>query len=123
MTVPPGHVMSSVDLPMSAPPQTVQGPFTTAQRDAMLRGRSGGTHLGPHHRHQLPTGSGGVIDEIPGHGHPSGNQHTTGQRHPSGSIFNNTPGGNTQRAAEIREHWREKGARLVEVSPGVWYEL
>ena len=40
------------------------------QRAAFLRGESAGTHLAPHHRHQLSVEqSGGIIDELPGPGH------------------------------------------------------
>ena len=74
-----------------------------------------------HHRHQIPVRDGGVIDEIPGPGHPSGNQHTASfpSRHPAKSIFNSEPNGNVLRANEIAKSWRDKGNRLIEVKPGV----
>lgn len=46
----------------------------------------------------------------------------TPNRHPATSIFNSEEGGNVLRAAEIKEHWINKGERLIEVSPGVWID-
>jgi RHS repeat-associated protein len=122
--IPEGHVMSPRDPAMSAPPIVQRGPFTTAQRDAFLAGNSGGTRLAPHHRHQIPTTHGGVIDELPGPGHPAGNVHTAGSpsRHPSPSIFKSLEGGEALRASEIQAHWQAKGQRLVEVETGVWID-
>lgn len=68
--IPEGHVMSPRDLPLSARPRVKSGPFTTQQRARFLRGKSAGTKLSPHHRHQIPTSHGGVIDELPEPGHP-----------------------------------------------------
>lgn len=123
--IPDGHIMSSRDPSFSAKPITEAGPYTSAQRDAFLAGNSAGTKLAPHHRHQIPVRDGGVIDELPGPGHPSGNQHTAGSpsRHPAKSIFNSEPGGNALRADEITQHWIDKGNRLIEVEPGVWIDL
>lgn len=120
--VPEGHKMSPRDPDFSEPPIYEKGPFTTKQREEFIKGNSGGTKLSPHHRHQIPTTHGGVIDEIPGPGHPSGNKHTAGtpNRHPNKSIFNDMEGGNSLRQKEIREHWKNKGNRLIEVKPGVW---
>lgn len=114
--------MSPRDPDFSAKPIIETGPYTSAQRDEFLAGNSAGTKLGPHHRHQIPVRDGGIIDEIPGPGHPSGNQHTAGtpSRHPATSIFNSEEGGNVLRATEIREHWINKGKRLIEISPEVW---
>jgi RHS repeat-associated protein len=122
--IPEGHVMSPSDPAMSAPPIYEAGPFTTAERADMLSGESGGTRLSPHHRHQLPTTWGGVIDELPGPGHPTGNTHTKGtpSRHPSASIFNSMEGGKTLRQSEISSHWNGKGLRLIEVEPDVWVD-
>jgi hypothetical protein len=116
--------MSPRDPAFSAAPIVERGPFTTAQRQAFLRGESGGTHLSPHHRHQIPTSHGGVIDELPGPAHPAGNTHTGGSpsRHPSSSVFNSMEGGAALRQSEISAHWQAKGARLVEVEPGVWID-
>ena len=99
-------------------------PYTASQREAFLKGTSAETKLAPHHRHQIPVRDGGVIDEIPGPGHPSGNLHTAGtpNRHPAKSIFNSEPNGNLLRANEISEHWLEKRNRLVEVEPGIWID-
>lgn len=114
----PGHIMSPLDPPFTEPPIVVQGPFTTDQKNGMAQGNSGGTNLAPHHRHQIPVRDGGIIDELPGPGHPAGNQHTTGNRHPAPSIFNREPGGNNLRAREISAHWKAKADRLVETKPG-----
>jgi RHS repeat-associated protein len=122
----PEHTLSPRDLPIGNPPRVARGPFTTAERNALLRGTGGDTKLAPHHRHQVPTSRGGVIDEIPGPGHPQGNLHTAGSpsRHPSSSIFRNTKGGEALRKSEIRAHWKAKGARLVETEPGsgIWFD-
>ena len=114
--------MSPRDLPLDAPPIVAQGPFTTSQRAAMLRGQSGKTKLSPHHRHQIPTRDGGVIDEIPGPGHPAGNQHTAGSpsRHPGPSVFSRMPGrtGDNLRAGEIRDPGELKEEDLWKLTPG-----
>ena len=122
--IPEGHKMSPRDPDFSAKPITEEGPYTSAQRESFLKGKSGDTKLAPHHRHQIPVRDGGVIDELPGPGHPSGNQHTAGSpnRHPAKSIFNSEPGGNTLRANEISQSWIDKGNRLIEVEPGVWID-
>ncbi|QDT78595.1 hypothetical protein Mal35_20440 [Gimesia maris] len=122
--IPEGHIMSPRDPAMSAAPIVERGPFTAAQRDAMLQGGSGGTRLSPHHRHQIPTTHGGVIDELPGPGHPAGNVHTAGSpsRHPSPSVFNSLEGGNALRSSEIRGHWQAKAQRMIEVESGVWID-
>jgi len=124
VNIPDGHIMSPRDPNFSAKPIIEEGPYTSAQRDAFLAGNSAGTKLAPHHRHQIPVRDGGVIDEIPGPGHPSGNQHTAGtpSRHPAGSVFNKEPGGNALRANEIKQHWKNKGQRLIERKPGVWID-
>ena len=116
--------MSPRDPDFMAKPIIEEGPYTSAQRDAFLAGNSAGTKLAPHHRHQIPVRDGGVIDEIPGPGHPSGNQHTAGtpSRHPAESIFNMEPGGNVLRANEIKQHWKNKGERLIERRPDVWID-
>jgi hypothetical protein len=122
--LPEGHVLSPRDPALNAPPIYREGPFTATQREGFLSGNSGGTMLAPHHRHQLPLARGGVIDELPGPGHPEGNLHTGGtpSRHPNASIFNGMEGGDALRAAEIRSHWVTKGGRLIEVEPDVWID-
>ncbi len=122
--IPEGHVMSVRDPDMSAPPIVEAGPFTTAQRESFVAGQSAGTRLSPHHRHQIPTSQGGVIDEIPGPGHSAGNSHTAGtpSRHLNDSIFNSMEGGHALRIAEIRAHWQAKGQRLIEIEVGVWID-
>lgn len=122
--IPDGHIMSPRDPDFSAKPITEAGPYTLTQRDGFLAGNSAGTKLAPHHRHQIPVRDGGIIDEIPGPGHPKGNQHTGGtpNRHPAKSIFNSEEGGKALRAAEIKEHWINKGKRLKEILPGVWID-
>jgi hypothetical protein len=122
--VPEGHISSPRDLPLSEPPARVPGPFTTAERDAFLRGRAGTTRIAPHHRQQIPQRYGGVIDELPGPGHPAGNIHTAGSptRHPNPSLFRRMRGGESLRAREIVEHFRAKGRRLIQVGPNEWIE-
>jgi RHS repeat-associated protein len=122
VVVPLGHRMSAFDPPLPADPIIRRGPFTTAQRDAFLRGSPGDTHLAPHHRGQVPVEHGGVIDELPGPGSALGNVHTGQPRHVNPSTFNRMQRGGSLRSAETRIHWREKGARLVEVEPGVWID-
>ena len=75
--------MSPVDLAMDQKPIVMRGPFTKEQKEKFRKGTGAGLKISPHHRHQLPVSMGGVIDEIPGPGHPAGNQHTTGKRHPN----------------------------------------
>lgn len=120
--IPKGHVMSPRDPDFSEPPIVVKGPFSEIQRNDFLKGNSAETKLAPHHRHQIPVRDGGVIDELRGPGHPQGNEHTFGSpsRHPGKSVFNSEPGGNKLRNDEIKAHWRGKGARLVEINPGIW---
>ncbi|MBZ9617861.1 RHS repeat-associated core domain-containing protein [Clostridium estertheticum] len=122
--IPEGHRMSPRDPSISAEPIYKEGPFTSAQREAFLKGESGGTKLAPHHRHQLPVRDGGVIDELPGPGHPEGNIHTKGSpsRHPGKSIFNAEPKGNILRQSEIDTHWKSKGGRVIEKEPDKWYD-
>ncbi|MDF2522179.1 MAG: hypothetical protein K0R84_2807, partial [Clostridia bacterium] len=122
--IPEGHTMSPRDPDFSKPPIYREGPFTTTQRDQFLKGNSANTKLAPHHRHQIPVRDGGVIDELPGPGHPEGNMHTGGSpsRHPGKSIFNSEPGGNMLRQTEIEDYWTSKGKRLVESERGTWYD-
>lgn len=114
----PGHEWSPLDAAMNEPPIVDPGPFTAEQRQGFLGGNSGGTKLSPHHRHQLSVQvHGGVIDEIPGHGHPSGNQYTKAvdgvAGHKGASYFRNVEGGEALRDREIYAHRRAKGLRLV----------
>jgi hypothetical protein len=119
----PGHLGSPLDPPMSAAPILRRGPFTDAQRAGFLAGNDGGTLVTPHHRHQLSiNASGGIFDELPRYGHPEGNIHLTGPRHPGPSYFYNTPGGDALRDAEITVFFRAKGARLVQVGPDEWID-
>ncbi len=122
--IPDGHIMSSRDPDFSEPPIYREGPYTDAQRNAFLQGKSGDTKTAPHHRHQIPVRDGGVIDEIPGPGHPEGNQHTGGSpnRHPNSSIFNSESNGNRLRNSEIRAFWKTKGKRLIPDGRGGWIE-
>ena len=122
--IPDGHIMSSRDPDFSEPPIYREGPYTDAQRNAFLQGKSGDTKIAPHHRHQIPVRDGGVIDEIPGPGHPEGNQHTGGSpnRHPNSSIFNSESNGNRLRNSEIRAFWKAKGKRLIPDGRGGWID-
>ena len=122
--IPDGHIMSSRDPDFSEPPIYREGPYTDAQRNAFLQGKSGDTKTAPHHRHQIPVRDGGVIDEIPGPGHPEGNQHTGGSpnRHPNSSIFNSESNGNRLRNSEIRAFWKAKGKRLIPDGRGGWID-
>ena len=119
--IPDGHIMSSRDPDFSEPPIYREGPYTDAQRNAFLQGKSGDTKTAPHHRHQIPVRDGGVIDEI---GHPEGNQHTGGSpnRHPNSSIFNSESNGNRLRNSEIRAFWKAKGKRLIPDGRGGWID-
>ena len=122
--IPDGHIMSSRDPDFSEPPIYREGPYTDAQRNAFLQGKSGDTKTAPHHRHQIPVRDGGVIDEIPGPGHPEGNQHTGGSpnRHPNSSIFNSESNGNRLRNSEIRAFWKAKGKMLIPDGRGGWID-
>lgn len=126
VTIPAHHIMSPRDLPLSQKPIFAPGPFTTTQRNRFLKGTGAGLKISPHHRYQLPVSYGSVIDEIPGPGHPNGNQHTKGfpNRHPNKSIFNQSKAGKNLRHKEIRQHWIEKGKRLEERPPnsGKWFD-
>ena len=116
--------MSPRDPDFSEPPIYRRGPYTTDQRNKFLKGKPGESKVDPHHRHQIPIRDGGVMDELPGPGHPEGNQHTGGSpnRHMADSIFNAEKDGNKLRQKEIRQHWKDKGNRLIEVKPGVWID-
>lgn len=116
--------MSPRDPSFAEPPIFREDPFTTQQRNSFLKGNSGGTKLAPHHRNQIPVRDGGIIDEIPGPGHPEGDLHTGGSpsRHPSNSIFNSEQGGNILRQSEIKDFRKTKGGRLVEVKPAIWID-
>lgn len=124
--IPAHHIMSPRDLPLSQKPIFAPGPFTSAQKAGFLKGTGAGLKLSPHHRHQLPVSYGSVIDEIPGPGHPHGNQHTKGfpNRHPNKSIFNQSKAKKNLRRREIRQHWMAKGKRLEEKPPnsGKWFD-
>lgn len=103
--------MSPRDPDFSVKPIYEEGPFTSAQRESFLNGSPGDTHIAAHHRHQIPLRDGGVMDELRGPGHSLGNNHTKGtpSRHPSRSIFNAEPGGNTLRNSETSGNFKEKG--------------
>jgi hypothetical protein len=119
----PGHVGSPLDPPMSAPPIIQTGPFTDAQRAGFIAGTDAGLKLTPHHRHQLSIRhSGGVFDELPRHGHPQGNVHLEGNRHPGPSYFSSTPGGEALHKSEIRAYWVAKGRRLIRIGPDKWID-
>jgi len=113
IVVPDGHVASALDPDLDAPPIVERGPFTAAQRQAFMRGGPGDTGIAPHHRGQIPSTYGSVIDDLPGPSHPGGNQHTVAGRHPNPSIFNRAEGGRSLRSTENRAHYREKGKRLI----------
>lgn len=117
--------MSPRDPDFSEPPIFRRGPYTTQQKNQFFKGSSAGTKLAPHHRHQIPVRDDGVIDEIPGPGHPEGNQHTGGSpsRHPSSSIFNAELDGDALRQSEISASWKAKGERLVINKDGLWVDL
>ncbi|MBK7144295.1 MAG: RHS repeat-associated core domain-containing protein [Xanthomonadales bacterium] len=124
VVMPEGHQLSARDRSLDAPPIYREGPFTATDREAFLSGTAGATKLAPHHRHQLPTSYGGVIDELRGPGHPQGNEHTGGtpNRHPNPSIFRRAEGGESLRGREIRDQWTQKGERMIEIEPGVWVD-
>lgn len=114
---------------MSSPPIFDPGPFTDKQRNVFLKGKSGGTKIAPHHRHQIPVEThGSVIDDLRGPGHPDGNNHTALvdglNRHPGASYFRNIEGGDAQRSREIWRHFKSKGLRLEPhpTEPGKWVD-
>ena len=120
VTIPRGHRLSPIDPPVSQRPHVKNGPFSSTERQGFLGGNSGRTKLAPHHRHQLPVRHGGVIDELYGPNHPRGNNHTKGtpSRHPNRkTLF--SPG---ERARDIRNHWKDKGRRLIQGEDGSWYD-
>ncbi len=121
--VPEGHVFSPRDLPLNFPEQEIiAGPFSAAERDALLSGSPAG--FTAHHRGQIPVEFGGVIDELSTSAGRGGNVHLGGSptRHPSPSIFNRMQGGKALRGAETSASYVEKGQRLVEIRPGVWID-
>jgi len=122
--IPEGHQMSPRDPDFSEPPQLRFGPFTTDQRNAFVAGGPGDTHLEAHHRHQIPVADGGVIDELPGAGHPLGNVHRGGSptRHPARSVFNAMEGGKALNRTETSAHYNAKGLRLVQTGPDQWID-
>lgn len=46
--------MSPRDPDFSTKPKTEYGPYTTTQREEFLKGKSAGTKISQHHRHQIP---------------------------------------------------------------------
>ena len=120
--IPKDHVWPDQAAAFSAPPLMKAGPFTTAQREAFLKGKSGDTGIEMHHRQQIPIVHGGVMDELYGPAARAGNEHTIPGRHLAKSIFNRMVGGKAQRGAETRSAYKAKGLRLVEERPGEWYE-
>jgi hypothetical protein len=135
--IPKNHIMSLVDRSFKEPPIIRKGGrtdprgFTDAERNGFLRGNDGGTMVTPHHRHQIPVRDGGVIDELPRHGHPENNVHLSGSptRHPNDgkhgrnrSLFSGSEGRKLRRA-EIKKYFVDKGNRLVrDPGTGLWID-
>ncbi|MEC2077053.1 hypothetical protein [Metabacillus fastidiosus] len=64
-----------------------------------------------HHRQQVPVKNGGILDELEQRTHRGGGNHT---RHDKPSQL--TP---SQRAKEIREHYKERGKEYILPGEGI----
>lgn len=110
-------VYPNPDPPMSAPPVRYE-PTTIEEVERMRRGRGpttrathGNQNIEAHHRQQIPTSKGGVLDEITEQVHRRDGNHT---RHQKPSEL--TP---AERAKEIREHYQKRGAEYILPGEGI----
>jgi hypothetical protein len=111
------HNYPNPDPPMSHPPVRFQ-PETVEQVQRMRMGKGpttkathGTNNIEAHHRQQVPTRDGGVLDEITEFDHRRGGNHT---RHQLPSRL--TP---AERAEEIREHWKTRGMEYILPGEGI----
>ena len=99
------------DPPMSAPgvryePTTIDEVVRMRQGKGPTTQATHGTgNIEAHHRQQVPTSQGGVLDELTQQTHRGPGNHT---RHSQPSQL--TP---AQRAKEIRDHWKQRGSDYI----------
>jgi hypothetical protein len=105
------------DPPLAAPPVRFE-PSAVDEVVRMRKGKGpttkadrGDLNIEAHHRGQQPTSTGGVIDELEMRTHRGPGNHA---RHSGPTQL--TP---AQRAAEIREHWRQRGAEYLLPGEGI----
>jgi len=105
------------DPPLAAPPVRYE-PRAVDEVIRMRKGKGpttkadqGDRNIEAHHRGQQPASANGVIDELEQRTHRGPGNHT---RHSGPTQL--TP---TQRAAEIRDHWRGRGAEYMLPGEGI----
>ncbi|WP_121661940.1 T7SS effector LXG polymorphic toxin [Metabacillus litoralis] len=105
------------DPPMSIPPVRYE-PKTIEEVIRMRQGKGpttkmthGDKNIEAHHRQQVPVKNGGILDELEQRTHRGGGNHT---RHEKPSQL--TP---SQRAKEIREHYKERGKGYILPGEGI----
>ncbi|WP_404356843.1 LXG domain-containing protein [Cytobacillus firmus] len=105
------------DPPMSIPPVRYE-PKTIEEVIRMRQGKGpttkmthGDKNIEAHHRQQVPVKNGGILDELEQRTHRGGGNHT---RHDKPSQL--TP---SQRAKEIREHYKERGKEYILPGEGI----
>ena len=105
------------DPPMSVPPVRYE-PKTIEEVIRMRQGKGpttkmthGDKNIEAHHRQQVPVKNGGILDELEQSTHRGGGNHT---RHDKPSQL--TP---SQRAKEIREHYKERGKEYILPGEGI----
>ena len=105
------------DPPMSVPPVRYE-PKTIEEVIRMRQGKGpitkmthGDKNIEAHHRQQVPVKNGGILDELEQGTHRGGGNHT---RHDKPSQL--TP---SQRAKEIREHYKERGKEYILPGEGI----
>ncbi|WEG16694.1 T7SS effector LXG polymorphic toxin [Alkalihalophilus pseudofirmus] len=105
------------DPPMTIPPVRYE-PKTIEEVIRMRQGKGpttkmlhGDKNIEAHHRQQVPVKNGGILDELEQRTHRGGGNHT---RHDKPSQL--TP---SQRAKEIREHYKERGKEYILPGEGI----
>lgn len=106
-----------VDPDYSVPPVRYE-PKTIEEVERMRQGKgpttkasAGDRNIEAHHRKQKSTAKGGIIDDLEEYTHRRGGNH---KRHTEPSEL--TP---KQRAKEIREYWKRRGAEYILPGEGV----
>ncbi len=105
------------DPPMSAPavqhePATIDEVMRMRQgKGPTTRATHGTGNIEAHHRQQVPTSQGGVVDELTQKTHRGAGNHT---RHNQPSSL--TP---SQRSKEVREHWKQRGSEYILPGEGI----